>query len=494
VGHISPDNANPLCFFLFLFWGVVSTVVKWDYDHVGTEYDFATAAPLPQIIGACFLVAFNTLLFFPGMFLFIRRRHHRMLAARFQPTLYAFVTFFYILSVVNTASLILGKPAMCDVLEPFIVLIPIFIQHFLLAIPAIVIQAHLASQRVFMATPDNASDKVDKNWILHQVVRPRNRLLLTLVLAVCHVGFYFLLRYLVVLPGDCNRTAIFAWACHACVFLPTILYPQFRLLKVRDPFFIRFEIFLTIICNVPGSFFLNVIYAFSPETFGPTFDYRWIYIESSTFIILANLCFPLLLTNDRFMAWVTSRTSKDYISPEDAKSTGTSSTIFALSQGVNVFQAVLNNPVLLEEFTQFTAEDWSAENVLFYKAVDEYRSVFRQTPNLAFERARFIYNRFIKPESRVEVNLDAAMRKTIADMIQREILSENMFDAAQKSVFDELMERDSFLKWQKTNGFRLALERATRDRNSNSGSSYPSKRSEDKTARALSVIELTEVL
>ena len=172
----------------------------------------------------------------------------------------------------------------------------------------------------------------------------------------------------------------------------------------------------------------------------------------------------------------------------------TSSTIFALSQGVNVFQAVLNNPVLLEEFTQFTAEDWSAENVLFYKAVDEYRSVFRQTPNLAFERARFIYNRFIKPESWVEVNLDAAMRKTIADMIQREILSENMFDAAQKSVFDELMERDSFLKWQKTNGFRLALERATRDRNSNSGSSYPSKRSEDKTARALSVIELTEVL
>ena len=476
-----------------------------DYDHV-EEWVFASPAPQGQVIAACFIVAVCTVMYIPGMFFFIRRRHHRALAARFPITHLPMVTGIYAFSVIQTASLIYGKPAFCDLTEAMFVIMPCLTAHFVLQGPTVVLQADLASQKITMATPDSSSEYGDGvfYWMAHMFVQPRIRVIGLFIVSVLHVGFYLLLRYLVVLPGDCNRTAIMAWCCHAIINFLFLAYFQIRLFHIRDPFFIRTEIIIATVLNSASFVVLPVIYAFAPQVLPASFDFRWVQIEAPLQFLFVNLCLPILLTSDRAQTWLARRTSRDYVvSPEDAKSTDTSSTIFALSQGVNVFQAVLSNPVLLEEFTQFTATEWSAENILFYKAVEDFKVLYRQTPNLAFERARFIYNRFIKAESRVQVNLDDPMRRSIGQLIQREILSEHMFDAAQKSVL-ELMERDSFHKWQRTNGFRLALEKAMRERSSNSGTSLlsasaaapHSKRSTtgERGTQTSSVVELTEVM
>ena len=119
-----------------------------------------------------------------------------------------------------------------------------------------------------------------------------------------------------------------------------------------------------------------VLYPIVPSIFGDWFDYRWVMICYTPMVLLSNGVFPVLLTYDWFLLRL-EKIKGNVIAPSEVGDLDTKGNVFALSQGMDVFQAVLNNTVLLEAFTQFTMTEWCVENVLFYKEVDDFRAKWK---------------------------------------------------------------------------------------------------------------------
>ena len=408
----------------------------------------------------------NTLVFFPGMAVLCLRRKYRVIWFRSFYTLVPFLTFLYFFSLVQTASIVFGKPAFCEVTNVLFALFPFFIMHFILTIPTVVLQSDLNQAKLTRWQHGELSSTI---FLASKFVQLKYRVGLTLVVGVGHIALYVCLRFLLRPGGDCNRASIMAYSIYIMLVVPFLLYFIFRLRTVKDPFFMRMEIVLLFLLNSPA-IMIVFIYPFAPQIFPQWFDFRWVFATLS-FVNIISVVFPAALTNNTFLRKMECFMG-NRLDAEERQDVNSKGTIFALNQGVSVFQAVLNNAILLEEFTQFTLTEWSVENVLFYVAVEDFKITFRDTPSTAFEKARYLSGQFIKAGAHIEVNIDSELRISILNMIRDEKLSGDMFDLAQRSVY-ELMEKDSFPKWQKTAGFKKALEKAVDGKTStNSAGSY----------------------
>jgi len=148
---------------------------------------------------------------------------------------------------------------------------------------------------------------------------------------------------------------------------------------------------------------------------------------------------------------------KGNLIPEDElQALDTKGTIFALSQGVDVFQAVLNHPQLCEAFTDFITTQWCVENVLFYKAVETYRGKCQIENTNIRQLAQALSAEYIQSGADLEVNLDFDAKKRILSEVE-EAPSVTTFDEAQKAIYI-LMETDSFGLWKRTGDFKRVLQ------------------------------------
>jgi len=180
----------------------------------------------------------------------------------------------------------------------------------------------------------------------------------------------------------------------------------------------------------------------------------------------------MMLTYDWFRRRM-ERLKGNLIPKDEQQELDTKGTIFALSQGVDVFQAILKHPNLCEAFSDFLTSQWCVENLLFYKAVETYREKCSAENANVRLLAQAVAVEYIMNGASLEVNLDYGVKKTALREVE-EMPSVTTFDEAQVAIYN-LMERDSFGQWQRTGDFKKALQ-AVVDRNSTDKGSKQSKK------------------
>jgi len=356
-----------------------------------------------------------------------------------------------------------------------------FTLHFPFLSPLVLVQAH-GYQSVSQA-PDGVqpspleqwSPGLRVAWRIHK--HPSIRAVTALLVGLLTVGIYLGMRFgTSLLPAtehsvrvddnstalldlaDCNHTAIFAMAISTLVLTLTF-YFFVRLWWVRDPFFLRFEIYATALIGSPQAIVVTCIYAFGPSILPAWFDYRgvWVFLPS----VFVNLLFPLCLTHDPFMVWLQRYTHRaDFLEATHEETVMERCNMLARNS-VNLFHAILDNQVLLDAFIAYSKEQWCSENILFYEGVRHFK--FHNFASSAGDRlvaAQKIWDTYFVRGADREINIEDTTRADIEFAIKKGDVSSEVFTHAQTNIF-KLMESDTFVRWRKTKSFKDALAEVT---------------------------------
>jgi len=124
----------------------------------------------------------------------------------------------------------------------------------------------------------------------------------------------------------------------------------------------------------------------------------------------------------------------------------------ARSYDSSTLEAVLDHPLGYQDFFGFLAKEWSTENLLFWKQVNEYKVI--ADPEQRTKKAQAIYETFIRENAIYEVNLPDTIRSKLRLSVEQilaqgENIPSNIFDGAQNEIFS-LMSNDSFHRFIKT--------------------------------------------
>eukprot|EP00581_Thalassiosira_minuscula_P002389 CAMPEP_0183749346 /NCGR_PEP_ID=MMETSP0737-20130205/68237_1 /TAXON_ID=385413 /ORGANISM="Thalassiosira miniscula, Strain CCMP1093" /LENGTH=495 /DNA_ID=CAMNT_0025985099 /DNA_START=521 /DNA_END=2008 /DNA_ORIENTATION=+ len=130
-------------------------------------------------------------------------------------------------------------------------------------------------------------------------------------------------------------------------------------------------------------------------------------------------------------------------------------------------------------FSQHCAREFSAENVRFWSAVNDYKSKFDEEKCISMSTeadedsvapaaeendnkvdhkkdAEHIYNQFISQHSKTQVNLSSKQRSDIKKAIGSGELVKETFDAAQREIFS-VMSRDSYPRFLASKKTRMTI-------------------------------------
>ena len=444
--------------------------------------NFTFAEPASKQV-AYFLYVYTVIhivCFVSSMFMLFKKRKHRIISHRSPITLMAHLSFAFAFSMVETASMIFGKTLFCMVVNVMLVAYVYFTMHFIMVTPTVVFQSQINKAK--------ETGKIS-TWfmIARKSIRLPFRIILSFIVGTVNVIMYLFLLYFSdysnVMTNDCNRVSIASFAISLMVMSVLLIYFTVKLMRISDPFFMKFEINLSMMINFPTTILLTILYAFAPHLFPEWFDYRWLYIITNLLLILLTATFPICLTNDKFYNFMTRLTSKNLMSTTDSDigDMNIETTIFKLthSDKNDIIQTIFNNTVLYEGFKKFNIEHWSVENVLFYQAVEKFKNSGNNINNIADFKvnAMKLYNEFIKTGCLTEINIEDIMRKkifkAIEDCCNNNNININIFDLAQSHIVI-LMKSDTIVKWQATVDFnqclKLALKRkVSKNRNSTNG-------------------------
>ncbi|KAL5963272.1 Regulator of G-protein signaling 3 [Taenia solium] len=119
------------------------------------------------------------------------------------------------------------------------------------------------------------------------------------------------------------------------------------------------------------------------------------------------------------------------------------------------FEALLADKYGLALFKEFLATEFSDENIEFWIACEEYKTITQ--PKKQQAKAQKIYEDFIATQACREINLDSVTREqTIAELASP---SAHTFENAQKRI-QALMERDSYGRFLRSDLFLTLLNQA----------------------------------
>jgi len=430
------------------------------------DFTFSQPASSQVVVFLAIYTLVNTVILFPSLVLLIKRRNHRAIKYRTIYTLIPFVLFFYVMSVVESASIAFGKPQFCTSVNVIFATTLFCVTHLLLIIPSIVFQSEANNNKfnVNNTLMSRLAKHFNKLWV---------KMCIICTFGTLHVIIYVLVAHFTNIQGDCNRTAILVFSVDCLMFANLLSFCIGKLLFIRDPFFMRVEVTIGISINFPAMIVLSLVYGIAPQVFPSWFDYRWVYAVTSLPITLLNCVFPICLTNDKFYNWLTRLTSsKQMLSSDSDILTVSQQTAIILKSGIDIVDAVISNDILFESLKQFTIKDWSVENVMFYKEVNKFKNDFINfSSGLNIDYANRIYEQYVKNNSTSEINIDSISRHNIRQAIELGIIAIDMFDHAQEQIA-VLIRTDTVGKWQQTIEYKTALAAAVNARTksgSNSG-------------------------
>jgi len=112
------------------------------------------------------------------------------------------------------------------------------------------------------------------------------------------------------------------------------------------------------------------------------------------------------------------------------------------------FNIILKDSEGIELFQKFLQREWSVENLLFWKAAEEYRSKFdARTAEESMLLAKKMFAEFVTPDAPLCVNLPYKIRMDITQKVDgMEPITRDFFSSAQEEIFN-LMLKDSFRRF-----------------------------------------------
>ncbi|XP_033839079.2 regulator of G-protein signaling 18 [Periophthalmus magnuspinnatus] len=142
----------------------------------------------------------------------------------------------------------------------------------------------------------------------------------------------------------------------------------------------------------------------------------------------------------RLSLFLTKSGSHENVSPH--KKTNTPSRNISAEAALkwsDCFEEVMKDSDGVEIFSQFLRSEFSEENMEFWLACEDYKTIDSETKLLS--KAKYIYTVFIESEAPKEVNIDYSTKMAIEQSISEP--TKSCFDAAQKKVYS-LMQKDSY--------------------------------------------------
>ncbi|WKY14405.1 hypothetical protein Q1695_000169 [Nippostrongylus brasiliensis] len=124
------------------------------------------------------------------------------------------------------------------------------------------------------------------------------------------------------------------------------------------------------------------------------------------------------------------------------------------SRDMKIFKRVLRDPKLRQPFQVFLEQQFCAENLNFYVAVERFREMQFNNESKASERAAFarhIYERHFASNSTEPVNVDNSTSKRIRETMQSGKYPRNTFDLAQYQIF-HLLKYDCWPRFLRAGG------------------------------------------
>ncbi|KAK5614573.1 hypothetical protein CRENBAI_018527 [Crenichthys baileyi] len=142
----------------------------------------------------------------------------------------------------------------------------------------------------------------------------------------------------------------------------------------------------------------------------------------------------------RLSLFLTKSGSHENVSPHKKTNTPTSniSPETAL-QWSDSFEELLKHTDGVETFSQFLRTEFSEENIEFWLACEEYKTIDSETKLLS--KSKYIYAVYIESEAPKEVNIDYNTKMAIQKNMEHPTRS--CFDVAQMKVYS-LMKKDSY--------------------------------------------------
>ncbi|XP_034558369.1 regulator of G-protein signaling 18 isoform X3 [Notolabrus celidotus] len=142
----------------------------------------------------------------------------------------------------------------------------------------------------------------------------------------------------------------------------------------------------------------------------------------------------------RLSLFLTKSGSHENVSPhKKTNTTPNNISPEAALQWSDSFEELLKHSDGVETFSQFLRTEFSEENIEFWLACEEYKTIDSETKLLS--KAKYIYTVFIDSDAPKEVNIDYNTKMTIQKDIAQP--TKSCFDAAQMKVYS-LMKKDSY--------------------------------------------------
>ncbi|KAM3866019.1 regulator of G-protein signaling 18 [Diretmus argenteus] len=142
----------------------------------------------------------------------------------------------------------------------------------------------------------------------------------------------------------------------------------------------------------------------------------------------------------RLSLFLTKSGSHENVSPDKRTNTASNNVSpEAALKWSDSFEELLKHSDGVEAFSQFLRTEFSEENIEFWLACEEYKTIDSETKLLS--KAKYIYAVFIESEAPKEVNIDYSTKMAIKKNITQPTTS--CFEAAQAKVYS-LMKKDSY--------------------------------------------------
>ncbi|XP_032422340.1 regulator of G-protein signaling 18 [Xiphophorus hellerii] len=142
----------------------------------------------------------------------------------------------------------------------------------------------------------------------------------------------------------------------------------------------------------------------------------------------------------RLSLFLTKSGSHENVSPHKKTNTTTSNiSPEAALQWSDSFEELLKHTDGVKTFSQFLRTEFSEENIEFWLACEEYKTIDSETKLLS--KAKYIYTVYIESEAPKEVNIDYNTKMAIQKNMEHP--TRGCFEAAQTKVFS-LMKKDSY--------------------------------------------------
>ncbi|VDK80012.1 unnamed protein product [Litomosoides sigmodontis] len=114
-------------------------------------------------------------------------------------------------------------------------------------------------------------------------------------------------------------------------------------------------------------------------------------------------------------------------------------------------ERILQNESYRKPFQQFLEQQFCAENINFYMAVEDYRSIPDSNIGKRAEVARQIFERYFAPNGIEPVNIDNSTSKSIKDAVMSEDFTPQLYDVAQYQIF-HLLKYDCWPRYLRAGG------------------------------------------